>query len=142
MAGRPPRGRSLLLALVSLYLAHCVGFIPAHLSPSQRSQPLLRSLRSVATFHVGLRVGGCLQPGASRGRGSVAPNGIRELSMVKKKKKKHTGPKKRADLLLIEQGLAANEKEALSLILGREVSIQPRCSSRKGCGFPRENTDV
>jgi hypothetical protein len=141
MAGRPPRGRSLLLALVSLYLAHCVGFIPAHLSPAQRSQPLLSSLRSVATFHVGLRVGGCLQPGASRGRGSLAPNGLRGLSMVKKKKK-HTGPKKRADLLLIEQGLAANEKEALSLILGREVSIQPSCSSCKGCGFPRGNTDI
>ena len=55
--------------------------------------------------------------------------GVLGVSMAQKKKKE---PKARADALLVEQGLAVSEKEALSLILGREVCTH---DSQRPCNW-------
>ena len=52
------------------------------------------------------------------GRGGRVLCGVLGVNMAQKKKKE---PKARADALLVEQELAVSEKEALSLILGRQV---------------------
>lgn len=106
--------RGLLLAVVTLYLAQCVGFAPA--GPFV---PFRTGMGSSAGRTAALppsRVRAC-SLSLGNGRGGRVLRGVLGVGMAQKKK----GPKARADVLLVEQGLAVSEKEALSLILGREV---------------------